>query len=76
MMNDRELNYMQIGEKMDMIDAHVLIFIASPSVQTNARWFSVLLWIFRLFTFNMDLLNKNPASKKSFLWRLLKRIKN
>ena len=48
----------------------------SPSVQTTARWFSVLLWIFRLFTLNMDLLNKNPASKKSFLWRLLKKIQN
>ena len=47
-----------------------------PSVQTTARWFSVLLWIFCLFTLNMDLLNKNPASKKSFLWRLLKKIQN
>ena len=50
--------------------------VLPPSVQTIARWFSVLLWIFRLFTLNMDLLNKNPASKKSFLWRLLKKIQN
>ena len=35
--------------------------LCAPSVQTTTRWFSVLLWIFRLFTLNMNLLNKNPA---------------
>ena len=36
----------------------------------------MVLWIFYLLTLNMDLLNKNPASKKSFLWRILKKIQN